>query len=800
MTLNDKLGMVDLAAAGGYENRDEGVPRLCIPALTLQDGPNGIAHGARGVTQLPASLGIAASFDTSLAYRYGQVEGQEARGKGIDVVQGPELNLDRVPQSGRAFEAYGEDPYLTAALGVADIEGIQSEGVMADAKHYTAYNQETARFLVNELVSPRALAEVYQVPFEAAVEQGQVASIMCAYGTLDSVNDCSSPYLYQALSSWDFTGFVRSDLNAVQAPVRAFAAGLSMIKPDAGSVLRAAVLQHQLTMSSLDDAVRRVLTEMFAFGMIEHPRTGRVRARVTTRAHALFARQAAESSIVLLKDYRGALPLDAKRLRSVAVIGADAGRATMSAGHGSAQVRAPYVVTPLAALKVALGRRVKVVYCHGGGAALQLPPVPEGTLFGPSEPSNGLGSLDASGAGPEGDADFHELRVSAVTPLVATASAEEPGRNWSTWKTTIVPQRSGLYALSLTQFGDTWLRLAGRLVMASPGLHAPAPWSATVHLRAGRRYALRLTWYAATPNVQPVLGMAYESGAIAAAVKAARSAGAAVVFANDFNSEAVDRPSLSLPGDQNALITAVAAANPRTIVVLNTGGPVLMPWLSKVAAVVEAWYPGQEGGNAVAAVLTGEVDPSGHLPVTFPASADQSPVHTSRQWPGHAAAVSYSEGLYIGYRYYVAHDLRPLFPFGFGLSYTTFSLDRASVTASRTGYAVEVRARNDGRCRGATVVQAYVSYPPGYGEPARQLRAFARVTLAPGQSKTVTMVLPRTDFEAYPGGRPVSPPGLYTLALGQSSEDLPIVLHVVVGSSSTVPESDLAGLSHQLAG
>ena len=376
MTLSEKLGLVNLANREGYENQNSGVPRLCIPALTLQDSPNGIANGATQVTQLPASLGIAASFDTTLAYRFGQVEGQEARGKGIGVVQGPELNLDRVPQSGRAFEGYGEDPYLTAALGVANIEGIQSEGIMADAKHYSAYNQETARFLVNQVISARALAEIYQVPFEAGVEQGHVATVMCSYGSLNGANSCSSPYLYQALKAWGFAGFVRSDLDAVEAPVPAFAAGMSVMKPAAVAELRDAVLRHHLGVGRLDDAVKRVLTEMFAFGRVEKPLTGSIGANVATQAHATFARQAAESSIVLLKNAKDVLPLDPKRLGSVAVIGADAGPKTMSAGYGSSRVQADYVVIPLAGLKAALGPKVKVTYSPGGGAALLLPGIP----------------------------------------------------------------------------------------------------------------------------------------------------------------------------------------------------------------------------------------------------------------------------------------------------------------------------------------------------------------------------------------------------------------------------------------
>jgi beta-glucosidase len=776
MTLSEKLGLVDLANANGYENQNMGIPRLCIPALTLQDSPNGLANGVTQVTQLPASLGIAASFDTALAYQYGQVLGQEARGKGIDVVQGPELNLDRVPESGRAFEAYGEDPYLTAALGVANIEGIQSEGIMADAKHYSAYNQETARFLVDQVISARALAEIYQVPFEAAVKQGHVATMMCSYGSLNGVNACSSPYLYQALKSWGFAGFVRSDLDAVEAAVPAFAAGMSVIKPAVVTTLRDAVLNGHLGVGRLNDAVQRVLTEMFAFGMVQNPPSGNINADVATPAHASFARQAAESSMVLLRDKDNVLPLDAKALASVAVIGLDAGASTMSAGYGSSRVKANYVVTPLAALKVALGPKVKVTYADGGGASLVQREVPASWLVAPVALKPGPEPPELTGADPQGIADLQAIRAPSVSAQSATAGAPGTGKYWSTWVATLTPRQSGLFTVSLTQSGDTWLYIDGKVVMASPGLHAPGPWSTSVALTAGKHYALRLDWFMALPETEPSLGLAYQSDDIATAVSAARAAQVAVVFANDFTSEAFDRLNLSLPGDQDALIEAVAAANPRTVVVLNTAGPVLMPWVNKVAGIVEAWYPGQEDGNAIAAILTGLVDPSGHLPVTFPATAGQGPVRSQAQWPGENGKVLYSEGLDIGYRYYNDHNLRPLFPFGFGLSYTSFLLSNASVSTKGTVATVGVWVTNTGARSGTAVVQAYLSYPAAAGEPPAQLRAFTRATLGPGQSKVVTMDLPGSDFEAYLGGHFVTVRGTYTVELGQSSENLPLQL------------------------
>ncbi len=695
MTLAEKLGEVSLAAGGGYENENAGVPRLCIPQLTLQDGPNGIANGDTGVTQLPASLGVAASFDPLVAYAYGRVLGAEARAQGVTVVQGPNLNLARVPTSGRAFEAYGEDPYLTSIMGIADIEGIQSQGVMADAKHFTAYTQETARLNLNQIITERALQEVYFPPFVAAVEQAHVASVMCVYGRIDFVYVCQNPAMFDMLTKdWGLQGFVRSDLGAVNDPVAAFRAGLDAIKPAATAELATAAEDGQLPIGRLDDAVVRILREMFAFGLVRHPLTGSPGTPVDTAGHAKLALATAERSMVLLKDRRGILPLVKSRLRTVALIGKGAGPHATTAGAGSAHVIAPFVITPLGAMRRWLGKKVKVTFSPGGSAHEALPLIPSRYITSSRPLSPGVGSPMFAGEKPRGDADLPILnRPGIVTAEVATASLPGSGPRWLTWTGTLTPPHTGLYDLSLTSPGDTWFYLDHKLVLADRGLHGPASWSTTVHLVRGQQYELELRWFAVGAGEDPRLGWQDVTPMIAAAVRAARHASVAVVFASDYNSEGFDRPTLALPGDSDALISAVAAANPRTIVVLNTGGAVLMPWLSKVAGVLEAWYPGEEDGAATLAVLRGSVDPSGHLPVTFPASDSQSATAQTRSWPGVDSNVYFEDGLDVGYRYYDAKGIRPLFPFGYGLSYTTFALSDPVAHHSAGGYVVDVRVR-----------------------------------------------------------------------------------------------------------
>ena len=327
----------DVLRQGGchdIENFNQGVRSLCLPALTLSDGPDGISGLSTGVTQLPAAIGIGASFDTSLAAATGELVGHEARTKGIDVVQGPDLNLARVPFSGRLFESYGEDPFLTSALGVANIEGIQSTGVMALAKHFTAYSQETARARIDDDVTRRALAEIYNAPFEAAVKDAHVAALMCASGLLNGESICSDPYIYATLKSWGFTGFIRSDLRAATHPATAFKAGLELIKGASPGLIEKLVGMKRLPVADLNRSVRALVTEMFTYGLIAHPREADAYRPATSSAHAAVALRAAQESIVLLKNENNELPLPTSGT-SIAVIGTDASLDPDTSGSGS---------------------------------------------------------------------------------------------------------------------------------------------------------------------------------------------------------------------------------------------------------------------------------------------------------------------------------------------------------------------------------------------------------------------------------------------------------------------------------
>jgi beta-glucosidase len=783
MSLIQKAQFVTLEDGGGVENFNAGVPQLCIPPLTLSDGPDGLAGRIRKVTRLPAAIGVAASFDPTVARDTGQVEGEEARTKGIDVVQGPDLNLARVPFSGRIFESYGEDPFLTSVMGVANIEGIQSEGVMALAKHFSAYTQETARTRLDQDVPVRALAELYNEPFEQAVQVAHVAGLMCSVGSLNGVTDCADPYIYATLHSWGFTGFVRSDEHAAPHPARAFAAGLDLDKPEAAASLARLVLSGALPVSDLNRAVRTVLIAMFTYGLIAYPRRVYVERDATGPAHQRVARLAAEASVVLLKDSNGILPL-AKNVPSIAVIGSDASTHPVSTGGGSSLVRTTFVISPLAAIEKTFGATVRVRYAPGGPSSLQLDQFSDADVV--SGKPLGL-QKHIHQTGEAGKADFAIDSARNVTPYIATAGRPGKGPNWDHWRLEVRARRTGTYEVSLQQIGDTWLYFNGHKILSSRGLHAPVDIATTVRMRKGYRYHFGAKWFVVRHHASPTFGIEDVTPQIRAAVALARRSSIAIIFAGDFTTEGADRSSLSLPGDEDALISAVAAANHHTIVVLNTGGAVLMPWLRHVAAVLEAWYPGAQDGVAITSVLSGAVDPSGRLPLTFPAGMRAQPTTSVDTFPGVDSIVDYgtaTSALDVGYRWYQAHGVTPLFPFGYGLDYTTFNLSSPQLIRTPTAFDVRVQVTNTGKRAGADVVQAYVGYPPSAGEPPEQLRAFARVVLAPSSSRDVTMALPYTSFESYLNGSFQTVEGLYSINMGQSSADLSLHLHVLLGENA----------------
>ncbi len=804
MTPAEKLSLV--------ANGSTGVARLGVPGLRGIDGPNGIGEGNTGVTAFPDAETIAASWDPSVAHAYGQALGAEAAGKGWDWLFAPTINIVRTPLWGREAETLGEDPFLTASLAAPEIRGIQSQHVIAQVKHYAGNNQEVDRFgqplgsdAVSDQVSERALQEIYLPGFRAAVQHGHVGSVMCSYNRINTVYSCQNPQTLGIVKGFGLQGFVGPDAElAVRDSVAAINAGtdnlqLGSIAAAVGgnelAIVTSAYNSGQISTARLNDAAGRILTAMFAVGLFDHRPGGSATRSVSTPAHLRLATRVAEQATVLLRDRNGVLPLS-PRGGSVAVIGHDASAGTQIEENGSPAVLHGPVITPLAGIRRLVGSRSRITYASGTLGVVALPTVPSRVLKPATGSGHGLSASYFTGQSPSGTAVATRVDPTvnfASRPLPLATIPGTPGANSGVWTGTLTPPRTGVYRFSLEVAGVAQLYLNGRLIVRGnaefaradlPGGFVRSPGAPTVtfqglaRLTKNRPVSVRITYATGASIGGALLQVGWQPpqpSLLTRAVEAARHAHTAIVFANDVTSEGMDRTSLQLPGDQDRLIEAVARANPRTVVVLHTAGPVLMPWLSKVAGVLEAWYPGQQSGTAIAATLFGRSDPSGHLPVTFPRTGRQGPATKPAQYPGIDNLVHYSEGIFVGYRYYDRFHQTPLFPFGYGLSYTTFSLGHLTVARRAGGvYRATIRLRNTGRRAGAQVVQAYLRFPASAGEPPRQLKAYARVFLRPGGASTVALELPRSSFEYFSPGRGAwtQAHGRFRLYVGTSSGDL----------------------------
>jgi beta-glucosidase len=732
LSLGEKFSLVTGAGPGQpYVFEIAAIPALCVPAVGFEDGPSGVGDGLAGVTQLPAAVSLAATWDPALARSYGEVIGAEELAKGASVDLGPTVNIDRDPRWGRSFETFTEDPYLDASLAAAEVGGIQGQGVMSEVKHFAVYNQETARNTPADdaVVSQRALQEIYLPGFWGATVGGSAAAVMCGYSLVNGQYACQNPTLLSTIldGEWGFTGFVGSDAGATHSTVASAAAGLDLEMPGGtyyGTALQSAVEWGRVSQATLDQMVSRVLTEMFRFGDFNRPTRGSPSAVATSAAHQGVSTAVAEAGTVLLKNSGGLLPLTASGAGSIAVIGPAASVASVDSGGGSAYVVPPFTVTPLQGIEAAAGPGTTVQYAQGLPSDTSLPLIPSGALNPP---------FSATGLG-------------------------------GTYSGTLTAPETGTYVLAFANpasYATTDLSLDGSVILANPGTPPVSTYSVAVQLQAGAHYALRLSGAGASAQLRWATPSFLDPW-LTRAADAARSASTAiVVVADDTESEGADRVGLALPGAQDALVTAVAAANPRTVVVVDAGAPITMPWLGSVASVVDAWYPGESNGTALAAVLFGAVDPGGHLPVTFPRSLAQVPAQTPAEFPGVGRTVQYSEGIDVGYRYYQATAETPLFAFGFGLSYTDFTFTDLTVTPpavqlpaagpGSTGcgcdgqgsplVTVSATVTNTGSRSGSDVVQLYLGDPAAAGEPPEQLEGFQRVELSPGQATEVSFTL-----------------------------------------------------------
>lgn len=783
---------------------------LSLPAVGRgSDGPAGV-RGAECVTAFNTPLSVAATFDADAAHRYGDLMGQDFFDAGYNFQLGPALDIARTWRFGRVTESFGEDPFLVALMASAEFRALADRHIVSQMKHYAVYAQEQGRVgdqpsgqqpAQNNVLSERALREIYLPGFEAAVRGGGAGRAMCSFPRINGVYACENTHLLGILKNeFGFDGTVGPDFPSAQRSiVPAIMAGLDSgtTVPNAGTFkgqmsLAEGVGAGLVPESRLDDIILRTLIPQFRVGVFEHP-ARRIAADVSTPARRAEVADLITQGAVLLKN-SGVLPLGPK-IRSIAVIGSQATEQAKVVEQGSAIVNVQHLEPVLPALRARAGRNVKVTFAQGTWGLEPLPTASP-ALFSTAD---GAGVKAEYFANP--NLDFRgppaAVRTQSTPELAGVPSGLSLPANqqWSVRFTTrFTPRLSGVQKFTVHGAGTLRLYvddvLMGRIERADFGDAVYANVSGT----AGRPLSLRLEYtpraalrpvaaemFGALGGTQVRFGYAPPDSLIADAARAAARADVALVFVGHKVGEGMDRTSLSLPNDQDALIEAVAKANPRTVVVLNTGGAVAMPWRDRVAAVLEMWLPGDAYGPAAAKLLFGDADPAGRLPVTFPADESQGPATKPYQYPGtldgegRLDTAWLDEGIFVGYRFWDLHRQQPLYPFGHGMSYARFSIGTPRVEPTADGGArVMVRVRNVSDRRGAEVLQLYVGFPDSAGAPPRQLKGVAKLWLAPGEEREATIQLdgPALHYWNEARGGWTGAAGDYTLALGRSSRDI----------------------------
>jgi beta-glucosidase len=723
MSTDQQVAFLNLGSAPGAENVTTPVPALCLPSFVFQDGPNGLA--LLGGEALPAQIALGATFDPTAATAYGTALGTAAVQRGITAVQGPTLNLGVWPGWGRIGETYGEDQMLTGILGTAEVKGIEATSTGVILKHFGIYTRELQRAAAQLDTTNRAIDEVFLSPFATVVGATNPLGMMCAFGHDNGTLQCADGSLMRKLAGMGFTGFTRTDLAATTDPLASLASGVSMFKTSLAQAMSDELLSGKLDPALLEARVIQVLTALFAHGYMDHPPVNSGLQTWTT-AEKNAATRVGNESIVLLKN-DGVLPI--------------APRSHLTVIGGAATITEALTV--------------------GGSSAVPI-----------HQPANFLTPI-VQRFGAKNVTYVQATPTSPITRFTVPTVTTGP----ATYTTTFTAPTTGNYVVQLNATNGTTSGVAtiDGHVVGSVFLANTSGYSQSIRATALTAGVHTVTVRYSSTATPPTMTIQNVDAALAQAAAAAASAAVPIVFIADAEGEQADRSTLNANGYQNLLVQTVAAANPRTVVVIEAGGPVLMPWISKVAGVVDVWYPGQVAGAPLANVLSGAVNPSGHLPVTFPATDASSPLGDPAFKMNGVVERLFGPGgtgLSWGMHYYAAKGVPVAFPFGFGLSYTTFALSNLTITKSPTGWTVSVTVANTGKVAGRAVPQAYVTYPTDAGEPANQLKAIGQVTLTPGSKATVTMELPRSSLTIMPNGRVTVPVGTYQLSVGQASSDL----------------------------
>ncbi len=787
LTLDEKISML----AGTELWYSTGIPRLGIPSFRMADGPNGV----RGIwsemsptsAATPVGMALGATWNPDLVEKIGNVLADEVKDKSGHILLAPTVNIHRIPIAGRNFECFAEDPYLSGMIASAYIKGLQDKGIGACIKHFVANDQEYERNTISSEVDERTLREIYLEPFRIAIRNSKPWAVMSGYNRVNGRYACENDHTLLDIlkSEWGFDGIVISDWFGTYDD-EASTGGLDLEMPGAARwmanvFVRKALANGTLTEQALNDKVRRLLGVLAKAGLLDNATTRPERATNNPK-HRKIIRNAAGEAIVLLKN-DGSLPL--KKVKSIAVIGPHAARASIFGGGSSSGFHPHYVVSPLDGIRNRAGKNIQVDYVPGCLIHKSLPaPAPE-TLSN-ADGRLGLNLSLFNGTEPVGDPVYTQ-----VTPFVEYGwfYVSVPNVNQESFSMVqegfFTPKESGLHKLALGSMGWSKLFFDGKLLIDhSHDSDMGRELITEIQLEGGKAYPIRIEYYwKGDPRWRSVkFGhlSPQSKDPIGDAVELAKKADIVILVASlnsEWEAEGFDRVDMKLPGLQNELIERVTEANRNTVVVVNTGSAVEMPWIDQVPAVVQLWYNSQEQGNALADILFGDVNPSGKLPTTFPVRLEDNPAHIN--YPGEHGKVRYGEGIFVGYRYYDKKDVAPLFPFGHGLSYTEFEysnlrLSASSITPNQT-IKVRVDVTNIGKVAGKEIVQLYVrDVKSTFARPEKELKAFEKVEIRPKQTKTVTFTLDREAFWYFDTAKDSwdTEPGEFEILIGASSRDI----------------------------
>jgi len=778
LTLDEKI---DLLGGTGFATKK--IERLGIPELRMTDGPVGARWNPS--TAFPVSIAMAATWNPEMINQVGGGIGRETKGKGRHVILGPCVNIVRMPMGGRNFESFGEDPFLTSRIAVEYIKGVQKEGVAATIKHFAANNHEHERMYVDAIVSERALNEIYFPAFKAGVQEADVLCLMNSYNKVNMHYAAENDYLLvdKLKKEWGFKGLVMSDWGAVHSSLPTAKGGMDLEMPE-GTFLNKKTLMPSiedgtLPIKTIDDKVKRILTVEFKLGLFDQPEWIENPSLVNTPQNRKIAYQASLESIVLLKNDKNILPFKQNAIKTLAVIGPSAAKAR-TGGGGSAYVTPIDPVTPLDALRKKLPN-VKIEFAQGIILEGDAEGIENEFLFtDQTMKKKGLSAEYYNNKNLEGEPKLKRIDKNVKFQWDDKGPAKEIGEdNFSVrWSGYVKAPKTGSYNLRTSTDDGVRLYFEDKLVIDDWNNHAVETRNYTVQLEEGKLYKIKMEYYEDGGGAVAVLGWNKPGNNLFdEAVAAAKKADQVLLFvgtSDQIETEGRDRDDLVLTDGQDELITKVAEVNPNVVVVLTTGAPVVMDkWISKVSGLVEMWFAGTEGGSAIADVLLGNYNPSGKLPVTFPKRwEDCSAYLTYKTFP---ARTYYADDIYVGYRHFDTKNIEPLFPFGFGLSYSSFEYSNLSVNESENSFEVSFDLKNSGSVNGAEVAQLYVSEKnPKIDRPTKELKAFKKIELKAGETKSITLTVDKKALSYFDGKSHdwKLDAGDYELLIGASSRDI----------------------------